>query len=55
MGLGRATVLKGVRRCARLGAEAAYVLSSKQFYANIGFYPYQDETWWENSAAATAV
>lgn len=55
MGLGRAAVLEGVRRCARLGAKAAYVLSSQQFYANIGFYPYQDETWWENSAAATAV
>ena len=46
MGLGKAAVLEGVRRCAALGATHAYVGSSQQFYYNIGFYPFQNETWW---------
>ena len=47
MGLGRAAVLEGVKRCGKLGAKQAYVLSSQQFYYNIGFYPIQNETWWK--------
>ena len=47
MGLGKAAVLEGVNRCGKLGAKQAYVLSSQQFYYNIGFYPIQNETWWE--------
>lgn len=46
MGLGKAAVLEGVNRCGKLGAKRAYVLSSQQFYYNIGFYPVQNETWW---------
>jgi len=46
MGLGKAAVLEGVNRCGKLGAKQAYVLSSQQFYYNIGFYPIQNETWW---------
>ena len=46
MGLGKAAVLEGVNRCGKLGAKQAYVLSSQQFYYNIGFYPFQNETWW---------
>lgn len=46
MGLGKAAVLEGVTRCGKLGANKAYVLSSQQFYYNIGFYPIQNETWW---------
>ena len=46
MGLGKAAVLEGVTRCGKLGAKHAYVLSSQQFYYNIGFYPVQNETWW---------
>ena len=47
MGLGKAAVLEGVTRCSKLGAKQAYVLSSQQFYYNIGFYPVLNETWWE--------
>jgi N-acetylglutamate synthase-like GNAT family acetyltransferase len=46
MGLGKAAVLEGINRCGKLGAKRAYVLSSQQFYYNIGFYPVQNETWW---------
>jgi GNAT superfamily N-acetyltransferase len=46
MGLGKAAVLEGVKRCGKLGAKYAYVLSSQQFYYSIGFYPVQNETWW---------
>lgn len=49
MGLGKAAVLEGVNRCGQLGAKQAYVLSSQQFYYNIGFYPIQNETWWINA------
>ncbi len=49
MGLGKAAVLEGIRRCAELGAKRAYVLSSLQFYYSIGFYPIQNETWWVRS------
>ena len=45
-GLGKAAVLEGVTRCGKLGAKQAYVLSSQQFYYNIGFYPFLNETWW---------
>ena len=47
MGLGKAAVLEGVTRCGKLGARQAYVLSSQQFYYNIGFYPILSETWWQ--------
>lgn len=46
MGLGKAAVLEGVRRCGNRGARCAFVLSNQQFYYNIGFYPIQNETWW---------
>lgn len=50
LGLGKAAVLEGVTRCGKLGAKHAYVLSSQQFYYNIGFYPVLNETWWELNA-----
>jgi predicted N-acetyltransferase YhbS len=37
MGLGRAAVLEGVRRCAALGARRAYVGSDQAFYQALGF------------------
>lgn len=37
MGLGKAAVLEGVRRCAELGAAVAYVGSDQLFYQAIGF------------------
>ena len=46
LGLGRAAVLKGVRRCAALGAKRAFVGSSQQFYYAIGFSPFATSTAW---------
>ncbi|MBE0600197.1 MAG: GNAT family N-acetyltransferase [Firmicutes bacterium] len=46
LGLGRAAVLEGLRRCAALGAKRAFVGSSQQFYYAIGFRPYTANTYW---------
>ena len=46
MGLGRAAVLEGLKRCAALGAKRAVVGSSQQFYYNLGFFPYTSNTYW---------
>ena len=49
MGLGRAAVLEGVRRCGEMGATIACVGSTKPFYLSLGFrlaygsYPWQRE------------
>lgn len=37
LGLGRAAVLEGVRRCGALGASVAYVGSTQPFYQSMGF------------------
>lgn len=37
LGLGKAAVLEGIRRCAALGAQTAYVGSNQEFYLAIGF------------------
>ena len=37
MGLGRAAVLEGIRRCVALGARVAYVGSDQAFYTSFGF------------------
>lgn len=37
LGLGKAAVLEGIRRCAALGATVAYVGSDQQFYLSLGF------------------
>ena len=37
LGLGRAAVLEGIRRCAALGATLAYVGSDQDFYLSLGF------------------
>ena len=47
MGLGKAAVLEGIKRCGKLGAKRAYAGSSQQFYYNIGFRPYKTSRWWE--------
>jgi GNAT superfamily N-acetyltransferase len=47
MGLGKAAVLEGVKRCGELGAINAFVGSSQQFYYSIGFRPYATSTWWK--------
>lgn len=50
MGLGRAAVLEGVRRCGLRGARTAVVGSSQQFYYDIGFRPFGNATWWRPRA-----
>ena len=46
LGLGRAAVLEGIRRCSVLGATLAYVGSDQQFYRSIGFTKgYDTECW----------
>jgi GNAT superfamily N-acetyltransferase len=50
LGLGKAAVLEGVKRCGQLGAQKAYVGSSQQFYYNIGFRPCSNKTWWEKKS-----
>ena len=47
MGLGKASVLEGIKRCGELGAIRALVGSLQQFYYNIGFRPYATSTWWK--------
>jgi len=47
MGLGKAVVYEALLRAKQLGAKEAYVVSSQQFYYNIGFKPFTTETWWE--------
>jgi GNAT superfamily N-acetyltransferase len=37
MGLGKAAVLEGIRRCGTLGAIVAYVGSNQAFYLSLGF------------------
>jgi ribosomal protein S18 acetylase RimI-like enzyme len=46
MGLGKAAVLEGIRRCRALGAEIAYVGSDQAFYQAIGFKKVYDEECW---------
>ena len=46
LGLGKAAVLEGIRRCAALGATVAYVGSDQQFYRSVGFTKgYDTECW----------
>jgi predicted N-acetyltransferase YhbS len=46
LGLGRAAVLEGIRRCSALGATVAYVGSDQQFYRSIGFTKVYDTECW---------
>jgi len=46
MGLGKAAVLEGIRRCGALGAEVAYVGSDQDFYLALGFKKlYATQSW----------
>ncbi len=47
MGLGRACVLEGVRRCFEKGAKSAFVGSEQQFYYSIGLRPHSSTTFWK--------
>lgn len=49
MGLGKAAVLEGIRRCADLGADIAFVGSDQAFYQAIGFKKvFNSECWRRN-------
>jgi len=46
LGLGKAAVLEGIRRCGELGATVAYVGSDQEFYLSMGFEViYTSECW----------
>jgi predicted N-acetyltransferase YhbS len=46
MGIGKAAVLEGIRRCKELGAVQVKVVSNKQFYLKMGFETiYTMEAW----------
>lgn len=47
MGLGRAAVLEGIRRCGELGATVAYVGSDQAFYLSLGFEVIHTSECWE--------
>jgi predicted N-acetyltransferase YhbS len=47
MGLGRAAVLEGIRRCGALGATTAYVGSDQEFYQALGFRQVYTSQCWE--------
>jgi len=47
LGLAKAAVLEGIKRCGLLGAKKAFVGSTQQFYYSIGFRPYSTATWWK--------
>ena len=47
LGLARAAVLEGVRRCGLLGAKMAYVTTGKAFYGRIGFKIISANHWWQ--------
>jgi GNAT superfamily N-acetyltransferase len=51
MGLGKAAVLEGIRRCGILGATIAYVGNDLLFYQSMGFKKvYTSECWIKNLA-----
>ena len=47
MGLGKAAVLEGIRRCGEEGATVAYVGSDQEFYLAMGFRKLFDSRCWE--------
>jgi hypothetical protein len=50
MGLGRAAVLEGIRRCGELGATVAYVGTAMPFYLSFGFeWVYKTPVWEKGS------
>lgn len=47
MGLAKAAVFEGIKRCGAIGAKKAVVCSNLQFYYSIGFRPCFKSTWWK--------
>ncbi len=54
MGLGRAAVLEGIRRCGALGASVAYVGSAMPFYLSLGFRQIYNRSAWQRAWAVYA-
>jgi len=52
MGLGRAAVLEGMRRCGALGAKVACVGTTLPFYLSLGFRPVYNRSVWQREWAA---
>jgi len=46
MGLGKAAIYEGIKRCAKQGAKRCMVGSNQDFYFRIGFAPYHSRTYW---------
>jgi GNAT superfamily N-acetyltransferase len=46
IGCAKAAVFEAAKRCGKLGAKTAYVISPQQFYYNIGFRPVDTYTSW---------
>ncbi len=49
MGLGKAAVLEGIRRCGALGATVAYVGSDQKFYLSLGFEVIYTSQCWQKT------
>lgn len=54
LGVGRAAVLEGIRRCGREGATVAYVGTAMPFYLSFGFRKIFRTSVWRRSTAASA-
>lgn len=54
MGLGKAALLEGIRRCRDLGAETVYVGSTQPFYQALGFEPLYTSRPWAKPDPGTA-
>jgi predicted N-acetyltransferase YhbS len=52
LGLGRAAVLEGIRRCGAMGATVAYVGSDLDFYRALGFRKLYTSRCWTKYLAA---
>jgi len=46
MGLGKAAVYEGIKRCAEKGAKRCVVGSNQDFYFRMGFAPFDMRTYW---------
>ena len=54
LGLGKASVWEGIRRCKALGAEMVYVGSDQEFYKAMGFMKKFDSRCWEKQIESGA-
>ncbi len=55
LGLGKAAVLEGIRRCGVSGAQVAYVGSDQEFYLALGFEVLYTSQCWVKRTVMTTV